>query len=69
MGTHLLRSVFAVELFLARLYPETIIIIERWPINDFLRYIRIQVSDLNKDISEIMASKKVFYTIAGAEVI
>ena len=38
------------ELYLAKVYPETIMIMGRWASSAFLRYIRIQVSDLNKGI-------------------
>ena len=35
--THSLQSVFYMDIFLAGVYPETIIIIGRWSINEFLR--------------------------------
>ena len=67
MGTHSLHPGFAMELFLARVYPETIMIIERWYINDFLMYIRIQASNPRKGISGLISNKKAFYTITKQE--
>ena len=48
VGTHSIRSGFAMELYLSKLYPETIMIMGRWASSAFLWYIRIQVSDLSK---------------------
>ena len=42
------------ELYLDKVYPETIMIMGHWASNAFLRYIRIQVSDLIKGISTLM---------------
>ena len=67
--THSPRSGFYMELFLSRVYPETIIIIRWWSRNAFLRYIRIQVSDLSNGISDLMVSTQSFYTITESEVI
>ena len=36
LGTHSIRSCFSIDIFLARLYPKTIMIIGRWSINAFL---------------------------------
>ena len=56
VGTHSLQSGFSMEILLARVYPETIMIIGRWSSNAFLRYIRIQVTDLSKGISNLILS-------------
>ena len=69
VGTNSLRSGFTMELFLERVYPETIMIIGTWYSNAFLWYIRIQVSDISSGISDLMVSPRAFYTIPGAEVI
>ena len=53
VGPHSIRSGFAMELYLAKVYPETIIIMGQWASSAFLRYIRIQVSDLSKGISTL----------------
>ena len=66
--THSIRSGFDMELYLAKVYPETIMIMGRWASSAFLRYIRIQVSDLSKDISTLMAKNCAFYTIPEIEV-
>ena len=63
VGTHSIRSGFAMELYLAKVYPETIMIMGRWASSAFLRYIRIQVSDLSKGISTLMKNKKALYII------
>ena len=69
VGTHSIWSGFYMELYLYKLYPETIMIMERWISSDLMRYIRIQVSDLSKDISTLMANKQDFYTIPEIEVV
>ena len=51
------------ELFLARVYPETINIIGRCYRNAFLRYIQIKVSKIIKGIRKFMSSTRAFYTI------
>ena len=53
------------ELYLAKVYPETIMIIGRWARSAFLWYISIQVSDLRKGISTLMTNNHAFYTITG----
>ena len=55
------------ELYLAKLYPETIMIMEHLASSAFLRYIRIQVSDLSKGISTLMENNHAFYTIPDLE--
>ena len=63
VGTQSIRSGFDMELYLAKVYPETIMIMGRWSNSDFLQYIRIQVSDLSKGISTLMTNNHAFYTI------
>ena len=69
VGTHSIRSGFAMELYLAKVYPETIMIMGRWASSAFLRYICIQVSDLSKGISTLMTNNHAFYTIPEIEVV
>ena len=63
VGTHSIRSGFAMELYLAKVYPETIMIIGRWANNSFLRNICIQVRDISKGISNLMTNTHAFYKI------
>ena len=56
-------------LYLAKVYPETIMIMGRWASSDFLRYIRIQVSDLRKGISTLMSNRHAFYKISEIELV
>ena len=63
VGTHSKRSGFSMELYLAKLYPETIMIMGLWASSAFLQYIRIQVSDLSKGISTLMTTNHDFYKI------
>ena len=57
------------ELYLEKVYPETIMIMGRWASSVFLWYIRIQVSDLSKVISTLMTTNLAFYTIPEIEVV
>ena len=54
VGTHPIRSGFAMELYLAKVYPETIMIMGLWASSAFLQYIRIQVRDISKGISTLI---------------
>ena len=67
--THSFRSRFAIKIFLATVYPKMITIIAIWSINYFLHYIRIQVSYLNKGVSDLMNSDKALYTITESDII
>ena len=67
MGTHSIQSGFAMELYLAKVYPETIMIMGLWASSAFLRYIRIHVSDLSKGISTLITNNHAFYTIPEIE--
>ena len=63
VGTHSIQSGFAMELYLAKVYPETIMIMGRWERSAFLPYIRIQVRDISKGISTLMTNHHAFKTI------
>ena len=69
VSTHSIRSGFAMELYPAKVYPETIMIMGRWASSAFLRYIRIQVSDISKGISTLMTNNHAFYTIPEIKVV
>ena len=69
VGTHYIRSGLAMELYLAKVYPETIMIVRRWASSVFLRYIRIQVSDLRKGISTFMTNNHALFIIPEIEVV
>ena len=63
VGTHSIQSGFAMELYLAKVYTETIMIMGRWASSSFLQCIHIQVSDFSKGISTLMKNNHAFYTI------
>ena len=69
VGTHSIQSGFSMELYLAKVYPGTIMIMGRWESSAFLRYIRIQVSDLIKGTSNLMTNNHAFYKIPEIEVV
>ena len=53
--THYLWSGFAMELFMDKAYPETIMIMGLWASSALLQYIHIQFSDFRKVISNLMS--------------
>ena len=57
------------EIFLTKVYPETIMIMVKWSINDFLQYILIQVRHPRKGISTLITNNQDFYTIADAYIV
>ena len=63
VDTQSIRSGFSMELYLAKVYPETIMIMGRWASSAFLMYIRIQVSNLSKGIITLVTNNHAFYTI------
>ena len=69
VGTQSIRLGFVMELYLEKVYPETIMIMGRWASSAFLRYIRIQVSELSKVTSALMTTNHTFYTIPEIEVV
>ena len=69
VGTHSIWSGFSMELYLDKVYPETIRIMGRWASSAFLQYIHIQVRDLSKVISTLMENNHAFYTIPEIEVV
>ena len=67
VGTHSIRSGFTMEHFLDKVYLETIMVMGRWGSSAFMWYIRIQVSDLSKGISNLMKNNHALYTILEIE--
>ena len=61
--THSIRSRFAMKIYPSKLYQETIMIMERWEISAFLRYIRIHISVISRGISTRMKNNNDLYTI------
>ena len=57
------------ELYLSKMYQKTIMIMGRWSSSDFLRYIRIQFSDLSKGIITLMSNHHAFYAILEIELV
>ena len=69
VDTHSIWSGFAMELYLAKVYSEKIMIMGRWTSSAFLWYIHIQVSELSKGISTFMKNKQAFYKIPETEAV
>ena len=69
VGTHSIRSGFSIELYLAKVYPETFMIMVRWASSAFLWCIHIQFNDLGKGIITLMKNKHDFCTIPEIEVV
>ena len=64
VGTHSIRSSFAMQLYLQKVSVYTIKLQGRWKSDCFLLYIRKQVMEFGKDISNKIAhAKEDFYTI------
>ena len=69
VGIPSLWSGFSMELFIYKLYPETLMIMGRWSRSSFLRCIHIQVSNLSKGMSTLMTKKQSFYKIMEAKIV
>ena len=67
VGTHSIRSGAAMAMFLAGVPIETIQLIGRWKSRAFMRYIRIQVPDITKDVASKMTLRESFFTITTDE--
>ena len=63
VGTHSIRSSFAMALYLARRPVSTIMLLGRWSSDAFLLYIRRQVQEFSKGVSRDMIDHNQFYTI------
>ena len=63
IGTHSIRSSFAMALYLSRRPVSTIMLMGRWSSDAFLPYIRRQVQEFSKGVSSDMVQQENFYTI------
>ena len=64
VGTHSIRSGAAMAMFLVLGVPvETIQLIGRWRSRSFMRYLRIQVPDITKNVASRMTLRESFFTI------
>ena len=66
VGTHSIRSSFAMLLYLAKVPVSTIMILGRWHSSSFLLYIRKQVLEFSAGLSDMMLEKD-FYTLPEIE--
>jgi hypothetical protein len=63
IGTHSLLSSATMEMYLAGVPVYTIMLIGRWSSDAFLQYIRRQVEQFSKDVSQKMITHRSFRTI------
>ena len=56
VGTHSIRTSFAMQLHLAGVRDFTIMMMGRWRSLAFLRYIRPQIQEFSTDLSKLMSS-------------
>jgi len=63
VGLHSARSGAAMAMYLSGVPVYTIMLLGRWPSDAFLRYIRKQVKEFSKGISEKMIINEKFFTI------
>jgi len=59
VGTHSIRTSFSMQLHLAGVKDHIIMLQGRWKSTSFLQYIRLQVQELSKDLSQKMATTAV----------
>ena len=62
VGTHSIRTSFAMMLYLQHIHPSTIMLIGRWISNAFLPYIRPQVQQFSSGLSAKMVEND-FFTV------
>ena len=63
IGTHSIRSGSVMDMYLDDVPVYTIMIVERWSSDDFLRYIRKQVEQFSHNVSSRMIKNQHFYHI------
>ena len=63
VGTHSVRSSFAMMAYLAREPVYTIMLIGRWSSDAFLRYIEKQIKEFTKGVSKRMLSNETFFHV------
>ncbi len=64
VGLHSARSGAAMAMYLAKVPVYTIMLLGRWSSDAFLRYIRRQVKEFSKGVSDQMISHERFFTIS-----
>ena len=65
VGTHSVRSSFAMMAYLAKEPVYTIMLIGRWSSTAFLRYIEKQVKEFTRGVSKRMLAHETFFHVAG----
>ena len=63
VGTHSIRSSFAMFLHLNKVPTEKIMLQGRWKSTAFLTYIRVQVMEFSTGLSGLMNKTRDFYTV------
>ena len=63
MGAHSLRSEAAMSMYLPRVTPLTILIIEKWQSDAFLQYIQKQVAQFSIKVPDKILQNKEFFTV------
>ena len=63
VGTHSIRSSFAMALYLSKRAISTIMLLGRWCSDAFLLYVRRQVQEFSAGVSADMVSQETFFTI------
>jgi len=66
LGTHSIRSGAAMAMYLTQTPVYTIMLIGRWSSDAFLRYIRTQVQDFARGVSQNMIQAEDFFTVPQA---
>ena len=66
VGTHSIRSSFAMFLHLNGIRSDKIMLQGRWRSTAFLTYIRVQVTEFSRGLSDQMNKTKDFYTVPEA---
>ena len=67
VGTHSIRSSFAMALYLSKRAISTIMLLGRWCSDAFLLYVRRQVQEFSAGVSADMVSQETFFTIPDLE--
>ena len=67
VGTHSIRSILAMALYLARRSVPTIMLLGRWCSDAFLLYVRRQVQEFSACVSIDMVANERFFTIPNLD--
>jgi len=68
IGLHSARSGAAMAMYLAHVPVFTIMLLERWSSNAFLRYIHKQVKEFSRGISAKMVQQEHFFTVPSSSI-